>query len=134
MDSMAIAPKEALALQSDAASGAVRDDARLVAALRDGDEDAFTSLVADYQTAIYNLAWRLVRDREDARDIAQEVFLKAYRQIPKIEGDLHLWAWLYRVTVNACLDHLRAGSRRPVAMETAAGGDGQRDRRRRGPG
>ena len=117
MDSMAIAPKEALALQSDAASGAVRDDARLVAALRDGDEDAFTSLVADYQTAIYNLAWRLVRDREDARDIAQEVFLKAYRQIPKIEGDLHLWAWLYRVTVNACLDHLRAGSRRPVAME-----------------
>ena len=117
MDRMTIVPKEALALQSGAARGAVRDDARLVAALRGGDDGAFASLVTDYQTAIYNLAWRLVRDREDARDIAQEVFLKAYRQIPKIEGELHLWAWLYRVTVNACLDHLRAGSRRPVTTE-----------------
>ena len=76
--------------------------------------------MTDYQTAIYNLAWRLVRDREDARDIAQEVFLKAYRQIPKIEGELHLWAWLYRVTVNACWDHLRAGSRRPVSARRSA--------------
>ena len=113
---MAIAPKEAVALQNGAASGAVRDDARLVAALRAGEEGAFARLVADYQTAIYNLAWRTVRDREDARDITQDVFLKAYRQIPRVEGELHLWAWLYRVTVNACYDHLRAGSRRPVPL------------------
>ena len=113
---MAIAPKEALALQSGVARGAARDDVRLVAALRAGDESAFASLVTDYQIAIYNLAWRLVHDREDARDIAQEVFLKAYRQIPKIEGELHLWAWLYRVTVNTCWDHLRARGRRPVSL------------------
>lgn len=116
MNRMAIVPKEALELQGGAARGASRDDARLVAALRAGDDDAFASLVTDYQTAIYNLAWRLVDDREDARDIAQEVFLKAYRQIPKIEGELHLWAWLYRVTVNACWEHLRARSRRPVSV------------------
>ena len=114
---MAIVPQEARALQTGATCGAARDDARLVAALRAGEEGAFARLVTDYQTAIYNLAWRLVRDREDARDIAQEVFLKAYRQIPRIEGELHLWAWLYRVTVNACWDHLRAGSRRPVLLE-----------------
>jgi RNA polymerase sigma-70 factor (ECF subfamily) len=113
---MAIAPKEALELQSGAAGGGARDDARLVAALRAGDEGAFARLVTDYQTAIYNLAWRLVHDREDARDITQEVFLKAYRQIPRIQGELHLWAWLYRVTVNASLDHLRAGSRRPATL------------------
>ena len=114
---MAIVPQEARALQSGVAGAAARDDARLVAALRAGEEGAFARLVTDYQTAIYNLAWRLVHDREDARDIAQEVFLKAYRQIPKIEGELHLWAWLYRVTVNACWDHLRAGSRRPVLLD-----------------
>jgi len=113
---MATVSKDVSALQSGAAGGAARDDARLVAALRAGEEGAFARLVTDYQTAIYNLAWRLVHDREDARDIAQEVFLKAYRQIPRIEGELHLWAWLYRVTVNACWDHLRAGSRRPVLL------------------
>ena len=114
---MATIPKEARALPGGAAGAAARDDARLVAALRAGDEDAFARLVTDYQAAIYSLAWRLVHDREDARDIAQEVFLKAYRQIPRIDGELHLWAWLYRVTVNACWDHLRAGSRRPVSLE-----------------
>ena len=114
---MATVSKDVRALQSGAASGAARDDARLVAALRAGEEGAFARLVTDYQTAIYNLAWRLVHDREDARDIAQEVFLKAYRQIPRIEGELHLWAWLYRVTVNACWDHLRAGSRRPILLD-----------------
>ena len=127
---MATLTKEVRALQS-VAGDAARDDARLVAALRAGEEGAFARLVTDYQTAIYNLAWRLVNDREDARDIAQEVFLKAYRQIPRIEGELHLWAWLYRVTVNACWDHLRAGSRRPALLrdpEDAAdqrAGDGE---------
>ena len=113
---MAIAPKKVVALRSGAACRVARDDARLVAALRSGEDGAFARLVTEYQTAIYNLAWRLVRDREDARDITQEVFLKAYRQIPRIEGELHLWAWLYRVTVNACYDHLRAGIRRPVPL------------------
>ena len=61
---MAIVPRKARALQSGAADGAARDDARLV---------------TDYQTAICNLAQRLGRDRADARDISQEVFLKAYR-------------------------------------------------------
>ena len=81
---MATVSKDVRAWQGGAASGAARDDARLVAALRAGEEGAFARLVTDYRTAIYNLAWRLVRDREDARDIAQEVFLKAYRQIPRI--------------------------------------------------
>ena len=131
---MAIASKDVRALTRGAA-GAARGDACLVAALRHGSEEAFTLLVADYQTAVYNLAWRLVRDREDARDIAQEVFLKAFQQIPRTSGELLLWAWLYRVTVNTCWDHLRAARRRPILAEkpldegehTAADGVDQAD-------
>ncbi len=95
--------------------------------------EAFDELVGNYQNAVYNLAYRLVRDREDARDVAQDVFIKAYKRIPQIDGELHLWAWLYRVTVNTCWDHLRAASRRPVPSEDAeqlayveAGDDGER--------
>jgi RNA polymerase sigma-70 factor, ECF subfamily len=104
-----------------------------VEALRAQRPEAFDELVSSYQNAVYNLAYRLVRDREDARDVAQDVFLKAYRRIPEMEGDLHLWAWLYRVTVNTCWDHLRAASRRPVPSEdvedlagAVAGDDGER--------
>lgn len=111
---MATSPKEARALQGSVAADAARDEARLVTALRAGDQSAFARFVADYQNAVYGLALRLVRDREDARDIAQEVLLKAFRRIPESEGELHLWAWLYRVTANACWDHLRAARRRPV--------------------
>lgn len=112
-----MAARDAQTSKGGAVCGAAREDARLVAALRDGADEAFTLLVADYQTAVYNLAWRLVRDREDARDIAQEVFLKAFRQIPRTTGELRLWAWLYRVTVNACWDHLRVARRRPILAE-----------------
>ena len=91
-----------------------RDDARLVEALRAERPGAFAELVTDYQNAVFSLALRLVRDREDARDVTQDVFLKAYRSIPHIQGELRLWAWLYRVTVNTCWDHLRAANRRPL--------------------
>jgi RNA polymerase sigma-70 factor, ECF subfamily len=101
-----------------AACPSPREDARLVAALHAGRPDAFAELVADYQSAVYNLALRLVRDREDALDVTQDVFLKAYSGIPRT-GELHLWAWLYRVTVNACWDHLRAADRRPRPSEDA---------------
>jgi RNA polymerase sigma-70 factor (ECF subfamily) len=111
---MATSTKDARALQGSVAADAARDEARLVTALRAGDQSAFARFVADYQNAVYGLALRLVRDREDARDIAQEVLLKAFRRIPESEGELHLWAWLYRVTANACWDHLRAARRRPV--------------------
>ena len=117
MKGMAIASRDVRTLKDNAACGGAREDARLVAALRNGADGAFALLVADYQTAVYNLAWRLVRDREDARDISQEVFLKALQQIPRTNGELRLWAWLYRVTVNACWDHARAVRRRPILAD-----------------
>jgi RNA polymerase sigma-70 factor (ECF subfamily) len=89
-----------------------RDDS-LAEGLRAARAEAFDEFVALYQTPIYNLALRILQDREDARDTTQEVFLKAYRQLPKLRGELRLRPWVYRVTVNACYDHLRASRRRP---------------------
>jgi RNA polymerase sigma-70 factor, ECF subfamily len=73
---------------------------------------AFAELHRDHAAEVYNLALRLVGNREDARDISQDVLLKAFERLGK-PGELHRRAWLYRVTVNACYDHLRTQRRRP---------------------
>jgi RNA polymerase sigma-70 factor, ECF subfamily len=114
---MATARQEA----SDAITGAgiaiEGCDEALVAGLRSGKRQAFEEFVALYQTSVFNLALRILQQREDARDVAQEVFLKAYRTLPSQRGELRLRPWVYRVTVNACYDHLRACRRRPLAGE-----------------
>jgi len=79
----------------------------LVAGLRAGRQDAFEALYESYRERIFNLALRIVQSREDAGDITQDVFLKAFRQLPT-GADLSVRPWLYRVAVNACYDHLRA--------------------------
>ena len=72
-----------------------------------GDVGAFESLVTAYEKSVYGLAYRLVSDREDAMDVTQEVFLKAYQALPKFRGESRFSTWIYRVCVNASLDHLR---------------------------
>ena len=90
-DDARLAPRgRTLTAVGDAERPGARDDARLVEALRAERPGAFAELVTDYQDAVFSLALRLVRDREDARDVCQEVFLKAYRRIPRMEGELHL--------------------------------------------
>ncbi|MBM3147265.1 MAG: RNA polymerase sigma factor, partial [Actinobacteria bacterium] len=86
----------------------------LVAALKRGSPDAFARFYEAFHGRIYNLAARMVGDREDAADITQEVFLTAYRRLPGHRGEMRLEPWLYRVAVNACYDHLRRRSRRPA--------------------
>ena len=93
-------------------------DEALVAGLRAGKREAFDEFVALYQSSVFNLALRILQHREDARDVAQEVFLKAFRQLPSQHGDLRLRPWVYRVTVNACYDHMRACRRRPLPGES----------------
>jgi len=74
--------------------------------------EAFAALHAEYASGIYNLALRLLGNREDAQDVSQDVLLKAFQRLGK-PGELNQRAWLYRVTVNACYDHLRARKRKP---------------------
>ena len=89
-------------------SAAAGGDAALLSGLRAGDRDAFEQLYELYRAQIYNLTLRIVQSPEDACDITQEVFIKAFRKLPDSPvTDEHLTPWLYRVAVNASYDHLR---------------------------
>ncbi len=93
----------------DEAMSAPEPDAVLVADLRAGRRDAFEHLYADYHAPIYNLCARILGDREEAKDLTQDVFITAFSDLPAPErGALKLRPWLYRVATNACLSHLRS--------------------------
>ncbi len=83
------------------------DDLTLVKRSRDGDQTAFKLLVERYQRKVYSVALGMVRDREEARDIAQEAFTKVYKYLDHFQGDSSFYTWLYRITVNICIDFLR---------------------------
>ncbi|HHY17921.1 MAG TPA: sigma-70 family RNA polymerase sigma factor [Firmicutes bacterium] len=72
-----------------------------------GDIEAFEALVTAYEKSLYNIAFRMVSNSEDAMDIVQDVFLKAYQALPEFRGDSRFSTWIYRVCVNASLDYLR---------------------------
>ncbi|HHW25716.1 MAG TPA: sigma-70 family RNA polymerase sigma factor [Firmicutes bacterium] len=90
---------------------ALLDEQVLIEKASEGDADAFEILVERYEKGVYNLAYRLIPDRDDAMDITQEVFLKAFQALPKFRGDSRFSTWLHRVCVNACLDFLRRKQR-----------------------
>lgn len=87
-----------------------------------GDAQAFDFLVKHYQSKIINIAYGMLQDKEDAYDVAQEVFLKLYRKIGSFAGEASLDTWIHRVTVNASLDALRKRGRRvqtvPLAVQS----------------
>ena len=81
-----------------------RKTADALALARAGSKPAFEQLVVEYECLVLRTAWRLLGNREDAQDTAQEVFLRLYKNIRKLRDDTTIEAWLYRVTVNACQD------------------------------
>ena len=83
------------------------EDEQLLSRLRDGEKTAFDELVNKYHGSIYSLALRLTNDREDARDITQETFLKVYNNIHRFRGDAELRTWIYRITVNQTANQQR---------------------------
>ena len=92
-------------------------DAKLVKRVQKGDKGAFDLLVLKYQHKIVNLVMRYVRDPEQALDITQEAFIKAYRALPRFRGDSAFYTWLYRIAVNTAKNHLVAQRRRPMDVE-----------------
>ena len=88
-----------------------------------GDVNAFEELVLRYEGTVYNLALRMVSNREDAADMTQEAFIKAYNSLPSFRGDSKFSSWLYRIASNVCLDFLRSKSRRPQSSLTLGGDD-----------
>jgi RNA polymerase sigma-70 factor, ECF subfamily len=99
-------------------------DVALVARAKDGDEDAFRELVEKHARNVFRLAFRLTGNEEDAEDVVQESFLKAYRSLPRFEGKSEFGSWLFRITTNCAYDTVRRRERRradalPGADDTA---------------
>lgn len=83
------------------------DDWQLLALAGEGDEQAFRTIVERHQSRLVRLCQRYLRDREEALDAAQEVFIKAYQKAGKLDRKGELYTWLYRVATNHCLNKLR---------------------------
>lgn len=90
-----------------------------------GNINEFEKLVTAYEKNVYNLALRMVGDPEDAADMTQETFIKAYRSLNSFRGDSKFSVWLYRIASNVCLDFLRSRSRRPQVSLSREDEDGQ---------
>ena len=90
-----------------------------------GDEAAFDHLVRKYQRDVYQLAYRITRNGEDAKDLAQDAFVQAYRSLRSFQRKSSFYTWLYRISVNLCLNHLKGTAR----MDPAEVDDRVRDTR-----
>lgn len=99
------------------------EESILVAKAQDGDSASFEALVLENQTKVYNLALRMVGSEEDAFDMSQEAFIKAYNSLGSFRGDSRFSVWLYRLTTNVCLDFLRAEARKSHGSLTYMGED-----------
>lgn len=84
------------------------DDAAAVAQARAGDEDAFRVLVERHSRSVYRLAYRMTGRPEDAEDVVQETFVRAFRQLSRFEARSHFATWLYRIGFNCAIDFMRA--------------------------
>ncbi len=90
-----------------------------------GEVDAFEPLVLRYQRPLYNVALRMLGDREEARDVVQDAFLKAYEKLSSFDPRYRFFSWVYRIVLNASLnarERRKAGD--PLTVEPAATGDG----------
>jgi RNA polymerase sigma-70 factor (ECF subfamily) len=94
----------------------VTSDEELVARSRGGDLDSFNQLVLRWERPIYALAYRVIGREEDARDVAQETFLRAFRALGGFKGQAKFSSWLYRITLNLCRDWIRRERRTPIAQ------------------
>jgi RNA polymerase sigma-70 factor (ECF subfamily) len=90
---------------------------RLVEGCRRGDFECFERLVGRYEKKIYNLALRMLRDPDDAREVLQETFLKVYDNLEKFRGEAHLSTWIYRIAMNEALMRIRKNKHRPRSLE-----------------
>jgi len=82
-------------------------DSDLITRAAGGDPTAFQALVERHRSMVYRVAFQFAGNHHDAEDIAQEVFIKVYRSLDKFRHDAQLTSWLYRIVMNACIDHRR---------------------------
>lgn len=92
-------------------------DKQLVKRVQEGDKRAFDLLVIKYQHKIIALVSRYVYDNDEALDISQEAFIKAYKALPRFRGDSAFYTWLYRIAINTAKNHIVSRGRRPPDVD-----------------
>ena len=91
-------------------------DEELVARSKGGDADSFNQLILRWERPIYALAYRVIGREEDARDVCQETFLRAFRALPGFKGEAKFSSWVYRIALNLCRDWMRRQRRAPTVQ------------------
>ena len=91
-------------------------DEELVARSKGGDADSFNQLILRWERPIYGLAYRVIGREEDARDVCQETFLRAFRALPGFKGEAKFSSWVYRIALNLCRDWMRRQRRAPTVQ------------------
>lgn len=79
----------------------------LIKKAKAGNMTAFERLIISYEQSVYNIAYRMFNNEEDAKDMSQEVFIKVYKNIAKFDENSKFYTWLHRITVNTCIDEIR---------------------------
>jgi len=100
-------------------------EAQIVRRVLQGDVNAFEKLVTEYEKAVYAIAQRMTGNPEDAADMTQETFIKAYNSLQSFRGDSKFSVWLYRIASNVCLDFLRSRSRKQTVSLSVEDDEGE---------
>lgn len=87
------------------------DEKELVERFQNGEQEVFNELVIKYQGKIYNLVYKYVPNSETAKDLSQEIFIKAFRALPHFKRQSAFYSWLYRIATNLCIDFIRQQKR-----------------------
>ena len=100
-------------------------DLKTIRRCKRGEEAAFAEILARYRGPIYNLCYRMTRNSEDARDLAQEVFIKVFSLLDRFDENYAFSSWLFRIGTNHCIDHLRRNRLRFLSLDGGVGADGE---------
>ena len=100
------------------------EDLKTIRRCKRGEEAAFAEMLTRYRGAIYNLCYRMTRKPEDARDLAQEVFIKVFSLLDRFDESYAFSSWLFRIATNHCIDHLRRNRLRFLSLDQGLGPEG----------
>ncbi|MDO4989790.1 MAG: sigma-70 family RNA polymerase sigma factor [Eubacteriales bacterium] len=100
-------------------------EVQIVQRVLQGDVNAFEKLVLEYEKSVYAITQRMTGNAEDAADMTQETFIKAYNSLSSFRGESKFSVWLYRIATNVCLDFLRSRSRKPTVSLSMEDDDGE---------
>jgi RNA polymerase sigma-70 factor (ECF subfamily) len=98
-------------------TGQEDEDRDLVGKYLDGDMSAFDTLMSRHERQVYGLCLRFVRNPDDAMDLTQEVFIKAFEHLAAFRGDARFRTWVYRIAVNHCINHVKKNGKRFVEIQ-----------------